>query len=85
MYFLEQSDGSPTATLVRRIVDGEAVPDDEVREVTDIISRSSAIDQSLDVAVSYIDRARDRLHVIEDSSVRGQLSVLANLAADRLA
>jgi geranylgeranyl pyrophosphate synthase len=85
MYFLEQSDGSPTATLVRRIVDGEAVPDDEVREVTDIISRSSAIDLSLDVAVSYIDRARDRLHVIEDSSVRGQLSILANLAADRLA
>jgi geranylgeranyl pyrophosphate synthase len=85
MYFLAESDGSPTATLVRRIVDGEAVSEDAVREVTDIISRSNAIDRSLDVALSYVESARQRLRVVDDLTVRQQLSALADLAIERSA
>jgi geranylgeranyl pyrophosphate synthase len=85
MYFLEQLDGSPTATLVRRIVDGEAVPDDEVREITDLISQSSAIDRALGLATTYIDRARERLMVIDDATTRRQLEALTDLAVERLA
>jgi len=84
MYFLEQSDGSATATLVRRIVDGEAVPDDEVREVTRLISQSPAIDRALEVAASYIDRARERLASVPDQQTRDQLAVLTELAVTRL-
>ncbi|CAN5812127.1 polyprenyl synthetase family protein [soil metagenome] len=84
MYFLADLDGSPTATLVRRIVDGEAVPEDEVQEITDLISSSSAIDRAMDVASSYIDSARDHLDVIEDPVVRRQLLALTDLALVRV-
>lgn len=84
MYFLADSDGSPTATLVRRIVDGEAVPEDEVQEITDLISNSSAIDRAMDVAASFIDEARGHLDVIPDELVRDQLHALTDLALVRL-
>ena len=85
MYFLADSDGSPTATLVRRIVDGESVPDEDVQEVTAVISRSSAIDQAMDVASAYIESARERISIIGDSETREQLRVLTDMALSRIA
>jgi geranylgeranyl pyrophosphate synthase len=85
MYFLADADGSATATLVRRIADGESVPDDEVDEVTAIISGSPAIDQAMAVASRYIDTAKDHLEVIPDAAVRDQLLSLTDLALSRFA
>lgn len=84
MYFLADSDGSATATLVRRIADGEAVSEDEVDEVTDLISRSDAIDRALDVASNYIETARANLDVIEDERVHAELLALTDIALSRL-
>ena len=84
MYFLADAGGSATATLVRRIADGQSVPDDEVDEVTAIISRSPAIEQAMDVAGSYIDSARDQLDIIEDNVTRDELMALTDLALSRL-
>lgn len=85
MYFLADADGSATATLVRRIADGEKVPEDEVDEVTAIISDSPAIDQAMAVASRYIDTAKEHLQVIPDASVRDELLSLTDLAISRLA
>ena len=84
MYFLADSDGSATATLVRRIADGEAVPDDEVDEVTELIAGSDAIERAMDVASSYVDAARAQLDVIDDARVRDELLALTDLALSRL-
>lgn len=84
MYFLADSDGSATATIVRRIADGESVSDDEVDEVTSLISRSDAIGRAMDVASSYIDSARERLYTISDPKVRDELLALTDLALSRL-
>ncbi|MEZ4523437.1 MAG: polyprenyl synthetase family protein [Thermomicrobiales bacterium] len=84
MYFLEDAPNGPTATLVQRIVDGEAVPEDEVQEITDLISRSGAIDQAMEVASNYIASARDHLNVIEDSTVHCQLEAMTDLALNRI-
>ncbi len=84
MYFLADSDGSATATLVRRIADGEAVPEDEVDEVTSLISSSDAIDRAMEVASTYIETARARLDVIPDDAVRDELHALTDLALSRL-
>ena len=83
MYFLADSDGSATATLVRRIADGESVSEDEVDEVTSLISGSDAIDRAMDVASTYIDTARAQLDVIDDPYVREQLYALTDLALSR--
>jgi geranylgeranyl pyrophosphate synthase len=84
MYFLADSDGSATATLVRRIADGEAVPDDEVDEVTELSAGSDAIERAMDVASSYVDAARAQLDVIDDARVRDELLALTDLALSRL-
>lgn len=84
MYFLEDAPNGPTATLVQRIVDGEAVPEDEVQEITDLISRSGAIEQAMEVASNYIASARDHLNVIEDSTVHCQLEAMTDLALNRI-
>ncbi len=84
MYFLADSDGSATATLVRRIADGESVPDDEVDEVTDVISRSGAVERAMEVASAYIDTARNQLDVIDDPDVRAEMLALTDMALNRL-
>lgn len=84
MYFLADSDGSATATLVRRIADGESVPEDEVDEITALISRSGAIDRAMDVASAYIDSARNHLDVIEDPQVREEMFTLTDIALSRM-
>ena len=84
MYFLEDADGSSTATLVRRIADGESLPDEEVDEITAIISSSPAIDQAMDVAGAYVESARQQLDIIQDDLTRRQLLALTDLALSRL-
>jgi geranylgeranyl pyrophosphate synthase len=84
MYFLADSDGSATATLVRRIADGESVPDDEVDEVTDVISRSGAVERAMEVASAYIDTARNQLDAIDDPDVRAEMFALTEMALNRL-
>lgn len=85
MYFLADSDGSATATLVRRIADGESVPEDEVDEATAVISSSPAIDRAMAVASAYIETAKDQLDVIPNATVREELLSLTDLALSRLA
>ncbi len=84
MYFLEEASGSPGATLVRRIADGDSVPDDEIQDITRLIAQSSGIDRALDVAHTYVSRARERLCVIDDPLIRSQLGALGDLAVTRV-
>ncbi|MFW6074311.1 MAG: polyprenyl synthetase family protein [Chloroflexota bacterium] len=83
MLFLEQADGHPSATLVRRIVDGDRVSDEDVQSATAVISKSDAIDRSLASAQDYLESAIDRLKVISNPEIARKLEVTARSAVDR--
>lgn len=84
MLFMARLDGSPTATQVRRIVDGEPVPDEEVAAVATLIAESTATDEALESAHMYARRAQARLESLDDQHVAAQLAALAELSVNRL-
>lgn len=83
MLFLASLDGSPTATQVRRIVDGEPVPDEEVAAVATLIAESTTTDEALESAHVYVRRALDRLESLADQHTAAQLAALAELSVNR--
>lgn len=85
MLYLEQADGHPSATLVRRIVDGEQVSEEDVQSATTVISKSDAIDRSLESANRYLADAIQRLETVPDRRVAAKLEVIARSAVDRIA
>lgn len=85
MLFMEQADGNQTATLVRRILDGEVIGEDEFLSVTTTISESDAINRALESARIYQERAIARLDAVPNQDAAEQLAVLARSAVERLA
>jgi geranylgeranyl pyrophosphate synthase len=84
MLFLASLDGSPTATQVRRIVDGEPVPEEEVAAVATLIAESTATDAALESAHTYARRALARLESLDNRHIAAQLAALADLSVNRL-
>lgn len=83
MLLLERLDGNPAALEVERIVNGVDVTDDEYTSVAALIEESGAIEDSVLAARTFIDRAIERLNVIDDVTVADQLESFAQLALER--
>ncbi|CAN5529977.1 heptaprenyl diphosphate synthase component II [soil metagenome] len=83
MLFMAQADGSPTATAVRRIVDGEDTSDEELRNVALSIRESGALDEAIATAQMFVERAKDRLAFIDDPAMLDPLHAVANSALIR--
>lgn len=83
MLYMAQADGSPTATMVRRIVDGEDASDEELRVVARSIRESGALDEAVSTAHTYVERAKNRLAFIDDLTVVEALHSVADSALTR--
>lgn len=83
MLFMAKADGSPSATLVRRVVDGEDTSDEALRDVALSIRQSGALDEAIATARIFVDRAKDRIAFIEDPTVLGPLHAVADSALIR--
>jgi geranylgeranyl pyrophosphate synthase len=83
MLFLARLDGSPTAREVERVVNGVDVDDAEYDAVATLIEESGAIDEAVESARTFIDRAVERLNDIPDKVVADQLAAFAQLALER--
>lgn len=83
MLFMAQADGSPTATMVRRIVDGEDTSDEELQVVARSIRESGALDEAVSTARVFVERAKDRLTFIEDPALLDALHAVADSALIR--
>lgn len=83
MLYLARADGSESASVVQRVVDGGAVSDEEYTAVATLIQESGAIDEAMDAARAFVERAIARLDVIPDRTVAEQLAAFAELALHR--
>lgn len=83
MIFMARENGSSVATEVRRIVNGGNATDDELRQVAETIRASGALDEAVDRAHMFVDRARKRIAFIEDEYAVTALNALAESALIR--
>jgi geranylgeranyl pyrophosphate synthase len=83
MLYLAQANGNASVSQVRRAVDGELASDEEYSAVATLIEESGAIDESLEAAGEYIQRALDRLDIVRDGAARDHLAAYATLALSR--
>ncbi len=83
MLFMARADGSPTATAVRRIVDGATTSDEELRIVATSIRESGALDEAVGTARKFVERAKQRLSFIDDPAAREPLYAVADSALIR--
>jgi geranylgeranyl pyrophosphate synthase len=83
MLFLARADGSDSARVVQRVVDGDEVSDEEYSAVATLIQESGAIEEALDEARAFVTRAEARLEIIPDRFVAEQLTAFARLALHR--
>lgn len=81
MLYLSRVNGDDSH--VQRVVDGNGVTDEEYSHVATLIQESGAIEEAMDAARSYVDRAVARLSIIPDREVQQQLEAFANLALHR--
>ncbi|RIK43912.1 MAG: polyprenyl synthetase family protein [Chloroflexi bacterium] len=81
MLYLSRVNGDDSH--VQRVVDGNGVTDEEYSRVATLIQESGAIEEAMDAARSYVDRAVARLSIIPDREVQQQLEAFANLALHR--
>lgn len=83
MLYLAQANGSAAATELQRVVDGADITDEEYRNVAIRIEESGAVDQAVDTARQYVDRAMNRLSFVHDLALAQQFEAFANLALER--
>ena len=83
MLLLARLNGSPTAREIERVVNGVDVSDADYSSVATLIEESGAIEESVDAARVFIERAIERLNLLEDHVVAEQLAAFANLALER--
>ena len=83
MIYMAQSDGSATATEVRRIVDGGVATDEQLISVASIIRNSGALEEAVESAQSFVDRAKKRISFISDGHARKSLYALADSSLKR--
>lgn len=80
MLFMAQADGSATATMVRRIVDGEDTSDEELRTVARSIRESGALEEAVSAARVFVTSAKDRVSFVDDPDLRDALHAVADSA-----
>jgi geranylgeranyl pyrophosphate synthase len=80
---LARLDGSPRAGEIERVVNGVDVSDADYAAVASLIEQSGALDESLDAARTYTERAISRLGDIRDREAADQLAAFARLALER--
>ena len=83
MLYLAHANGSASVSQVRRAVDGELDTDEEYSAIATLIEESGAIEQALEAASEYIQRALDRLDIVRDAESRDNLAAYATLALNR--
>ncbi|HEX2282912.1 MAG TPA: polyprenyl synthetase family protein [Thermomicrobiales bacterium] len=83
MIFMARADGSATATEVRRIVDGGEASDEELRSLTSSIRESGALDESIETARLFVERAKQRIGFIQDRSAARALFAMADSSLAR--
>jgi geranylgeranyl pyrophosphate synthase len=83
MLYLARQDGSDSVGAIRRVVDGDSVSDEDYSAVATLIQESGAVDEALDAAQAFVNRAVARLDVVRDPTVAAQLEAFANLALNR--
>lgn len=83
MLYMVQADGSPTATAVRRIVNGEETSDEELRDIAIQIRESGALDEAVATASGFVERAKGRIAFISDRAILDPLHAVANSALIR--
>lgn len=74
---------SPERDTLERIVGGEETDDAVINEVVAAIRASGAIEAAEAVAADYSASARNRLRVVQDETVRGQLGEIVDLTLVR--
>jgi geranylgeranyl pyrophosphate synthase len=64
-------------------MNGDGLSEDEFSAVATLIEQSGAIDESIEAAREYVDRAIRRLDSLPDREVASSLEAFANLALER--
>jgi geranylgeranyl pyrophosphate synthase len=83
MIFMAREKGSKVAAEVKQIVDSGEATDDELRHIAQLIRESGALEESVDTARMFVDRALKRIAFIEDQHAVMALSALAESALIR--
>jgi geranylgeranyl pyrophosphate synthase len=83
MLFHQRVDGTRADDLIRRVVDGADVADDEYDAAVTLIEESGAIDDAVRIARDYVERALNRLDFLSEDWQRRQFESFAYLALDR--
>jgi geranylgeranyl pyrophosphate synthase len=83
MIYMAQADGSATATEVRRIVDGGVATDEQILSVASTIRDSGALEEAVESAQEFVERAKQRIAFINDGHARMSLCALADSSLTR--
>jgi geranylgeranyl pyrophosphate synthase len=83
MLFMRSANGSDGARALERAMNGDGLSEDEFSAVATLIEQSGAIDESIEAAREYVDRAIRRLDSLPDREVASSLEAFANLALER--
>jgi geranylgeranyl pyrophosphate synthase len=75
---------SDRADTLRAVVDGTISDDQTINDLVRDIRRSSAIDEALDAAHTFTERAKHRIEIVPDADTRDLLVEVADLAFQRL-
>jgi geranylgeranyl pyrophosphate synthase len=67
-----------------RVTSGEAQDSAEFDDVVSAIRRSGAVEQSYEVAESFVERSKERIADLPDPETRDLLSNVADFALSRL-
>ena len=80
MLYYAQTNGSDAGTQLQRVVDGADVSDEEYMSVTERIEASGAIDEAVETAQRFVERAVGRLSFVRDPELIDQFAAFAHLA-----
>lgn len=83
MLYLAQVDGTAEGDILRQVVDGDGVSDDDYDELAARIDESGSIDAAVLAAREYVDKGMARLSFVDDATLRAQFEAFANLALER--
>jgi geranylgeranyl pyrophosphate synthase len=83
MIYMAQADGSATATEVRRIVDGGVASDEQLLSVASTIRDSGALEEAVESAHDFVERAKSRIEFVGDEQVRMSLCAIADSSLAR--
>lgn len=83
MLYYAQANGSEAGTQLQRVVDGADVSDEEYMSVAERIEASGVIDEAVETARGFVERAVGRLSFVRDPELIDQFAAFAHLALQR--